>query len=56
LRLAGKGFPGEDGRRGDQLLEIQIVVPKNLLPAERELYEKLREIESFNPRLDLTNI
>jgi curved DNA-binding protein len=56
LRLAGKGFPGEDGRRGDQLLEIQIVIPKSLLPAERELYEKLREIESFNPRLDLTNI
>jgi curved DNA-binding protein len=55
LRLAGKGFPGEDGRRGDQLLEIQVVVPKTLLPAERELYEKLREIESFNPRLDLTN-
>ncbi len=56
LRLAGKGFPSEDGRRGDQLLEIQIVVPKNILPAERELYEKLREIESFNPRLDLTTI
>jgi curved DNA-binding protein len=55
LRLAGKGFPGEEGRRGDQLLEIQIIVPKNPLPAERELYEKLREIESFNPRLDLTN-
>jgi curved DNA-binding protein len=54
LRLAGKGFPSEDGRRGDQLLEIQIVVPKTLLPAERELYEKLRQIESFNPRLDLT--
>jgi curved DNA-binding protein len=53
LRLAGKGFPGEDGQRGDQLLEIQIVVPKNLLPAERELYERLRAIESFNPRLDL---
>ena len=56
LRLAGKGFPSEDGKRGDQLLEIQIVVPKNLLPAERELYQKLREIESFNPRLDLTTI
>lgn len=54
LRLAGKGFPGEDSQRGDQLLEIQIVVPKTLLPAERELYEKLRAIESFNPRLDLT--
>jgi curved DNA-binding protein len=56
LRLAGKGFPGDDGKRGDQLLEIQIVVPKSLLPAERELYEKLRAIESFNPRLDLTTI
>ncbi len=56
LRLAGKGFPIEDGRRGDQLLEIQIVVPKNLLPAERELYQKLRDIESFNPRLDLKTI
>jgi curved DNA-binding protein len=56
LRLAGKGFPGDDGKRGDQLLEIQIVVPKTLLPAERELYQKLREIESFNPRLDLTTI
>ena len=55
LRLAGKGFPGEDGtQRGDQLLEIQIVVPKNVLPAERELYQKLRDIESFNPRLDFT--
>ncbi len=53
LRLAGKGFPNEDGKRGDQLLEIQIVVPKTILPAERELYQKLREIESFNPRLDL---
>ncbi len=56
LRLAGKGFPTDDGGRGDQLLEIQIVVPKNLLPAERELYEQLRAIESFNPRLDLPKL
>lgn len=56
LRLAGKGFPNDDGDRGDQLLEIQVVIPKNIPPAERELYEKLREIESFNPRLDLTAI
>jgi curved DNA-binding protein len=54
LRLAGKGFPAEDGRRGDQLLEIQIVVPKSPAPAELELYQKLRDLESFNPRLDLT--
>jgi curved DNA-binding protein len=56
LRLAGKGFPTEEGRRGDQLLEIQIVVPKNPPAAERELYEKLRDLESFNPRLDLPSL
>lgn len=53
LRLAGKGFPTNNGRRGDQLVEIQIVVPKNPSPEERELYEKLFQIQSFNPRLDL---
>jgi curved DNA-binding protein len=52
LRLAGKGFPNEDGDRGDQLLEIQIVVPKKISDAEKKLYEELRSIETFNPRLD----
>jgi curved DNA-binding protein len=52
LRLAGKGFPTENGKRGDQLVEIQIVVPKKPTPQERELYEKLRQIQSFNPRFD----
>jgi curved DNA-binding protein len=56
LRLAGKGFPSEDGTRGDQLLEIEIVVPKTILPIERELYQKLRDIETFNPRLDLPTL
>jgi curved DNA-binding protein len=53
LRLAGKGFPFDGDRRGDQLLEIDIAIPKDLLPAERELYQRLREIETFNPRFDL---
>ncbi|MBW4622167.1 MAG: J domain-containing protein [Cyanosarcina radialis HA8281-LM2] len=52
LRLASKGFPTDSGKRGDQLVEIQIVVPKNPTPQERELYEKLRQIQSFNPRFD----
>ncbi len=53
LRLANKGYPDENGRRGDQLVEIQIVVPREPTTQERELYEKLRQIETFNPRLDL---
>jgi curved DNA-binding protein len=52
LRLANKGYPIE-GERGDQLVEIKIVVPKTPSPQARELYQKLLEIERFNPRRDL---
>ncbi len=53
LRLANKGYPSEGSKRGDQLVEIQIVTPKTISPEERELYEKLRQIETFKPRADL---
>ncbi|MBE9191385.1 J domain-containing protein [Gloeocapsopsis crepidinum LEGE 06123] len=53
LRLASKGYPDEEGQRGDQLVEIQIVVPKNLSSQERELYEKLHKATAYNPRTDL---
>lgn len=53
LRLANKGYLKVNGDRGDQLVEIQIVAPKQVTSQERELYEKLREIETFNPRQDL---
>ncbi|GAB1538742.1 J domain-containing protein [Scytonema sp. NUACC21] len=53
FRLAHKGYPKENGERGDQLVEIQIVAPKNITPQERELYEKLRQLETFKPRADL---
>ncbi len=53
LRLADKGYPKDEGGRGDQIVEIQIVIPRDLTPQERELYEKLRQLESFNPRADL---
>ena len=55
LRLASKGFPDENGKRGDQLLEIQVAIPRTVSTAERELYEKIRSIETFNPRLDDAN-
>jgi curved DNA-binding protein len=52
LRLADKGYP-LNGRRGDQIVEIQVVVPRDPSSAERELYEKLRQTETFSPRADL---
>ncbi|MGB0564206.1 MAG: DnaJ C-terminal domain-containing protein [Spirulinaceae cyanobacterium] len=50
LRLAQKGFPDETEERGDQVVELRIEIPTELTPAEKELYEKLRAIESFAPR------
>jgi curved DNA-binding protein len=52
LRLANKGYP-IDKRRGDQIVEIQIVTPKDLTAQERELYEKLKQMETFKPRFKL---
>lgn len=52
FRLANKGYPNESGKRGDQLVEIQVVMPKTISNQERELYEKLRQIETFKPRAD----
>ncbi len=53
LRLGGKGYPGADGSRGDQLVQIRIDVPRSVSPQEKDLYEKLRQIESYKPRTGL---
>jgi curved DNA-binding protein len=52
LRLANKGYPDGNGKRGDQLVEIQIFIPKEIGEAEKELYQKIREIENFTFRRD----
>ena len=52
LRLGNKGYP-VNGKRGDQIVEIQIAVPKELSQQERELYEKIRQQESFSPRANI---
>ncbi|WP_293124794.1 DnaJ C-terminal domain-containing protein [Microcoleus sp. bin38.metabat.b11b12b14.051] len=54
LRMANKGYPTGNGDRGDQLVEIQVLIPKEISDEERELYEKLRQIETFKPRQDLS--
>lgn len=53
LRLANKGYFSKSGTRGDQLVEIQIVTPKEISEEEQELYQKLRELEQFNPRKNM---
>lgn len=53
LRLGGKGYLSSDGKRGDQLVEIRIESPRNISARERELYEQIRQIETYKPRENL---
>ena len=53
LRLANKGYPDRNGDRGDQLVEISVLTPKEITEEEKLLYEKIKEIETFKPRQNL---
>ncbi|NJN85602.1 MAG: DnaJ domain-containing protein [Leptolyngbyaceae cyanobacterium SL_7_1] len=53
LRLRGKGWQTPKGDRGDQLVRVIIVPPKDLSSTEREYYEKIRATRSFDPRSHL---
>ncbi|MBD2092966.1 DnaJ domain-containing protein [Microcoleus sp. FACHB-1515] len=56
LRLRGKGWSSPKGDRGDQLVKIVIVPPRELSAIEREAYEKIRDHRSFDPRGHLKNV
>lgn len=56
LRLRGKGWPLAKGGRGDQFVKVAIAPPKDLSPQEREYYEKLRSIRTYNPRSHLAQV
>jgi curved DNA-binding protein len=56
LRLRGKGWPHPKGGRGDQLVRVGIVPPKDLSAIEKEYYEKIRSSRSFDPRSHLRSV
>lgn len=49
IRLKKKGFPNPRGEPGDLYAEIRIAVPKELTPKERELFEALAKVSTFEP-------
>ena len=53
LRLSGKGYPVGPGLYGDQIVEIDLVVPTVLDDEEKALYQELRSLERFDPRANL---
>jgi curved DNA-binding protein len=50
LRLKGRGLPNPRGTPGDLYVEAQIKVPSPPSPEERELFEQLGKVSTFDPR------
>ncbi len=56
LRLRGKGLPQRSGAvggatgAGDLFVELKILTPKNLSAAQREAWERLRDVSNFQAR------
>ncbi len=53
LRLAGRGYPVGREQRGDQIVELEVVIPQQLSDRERALYQELKSLETFAPRADV---
>jgi DnaJ-class molecular chaperone len=51
FRLPGYGLPHvKGGGRGDQYVRVRIVLPRDLTPGERALFEQLRGLRRESPR------
>lgn len=50
LRIANNGYFDGYGGRGDLLLSVRIVIPKELTTEEKALFSKLKQISRFTPR------
>ena len=50
LKLEGKGYKDGKGGKGDLVATVKILVPKHLTNEEKEFFEKLKNVSTFNPR------
>jgi curved DNA-binding protein len=51
LRLRSRGLSKRGGDRGDLFVRIRIATPATLTEEENKLFEQLKEISEFNPRI-----
>jgi len=56
LRLRGKGWPSPKGDRGDQFVRVVITPPKSPSAEEKDLYQKIRDQRTTNPRSHLSQV
>ncbi len=50
LRLRGQGLPNPAGTPGDLYAEVKVTVPPRLTERERELFEELAKVSTFDAR------
>ena len=50
ISIPGKGYKDGKGGRGNLILQVKIMIQKNISNEEKELYKKLKKISKFNPR------
>jgi curved DNA-binding protein len=50
LRVRGRGLPSRGGTRGDLLVRVRVVTPKEVPEHERRVWEQLAQQSTFNPR------
>ena len=50
LRLRGEGMPNPHGQPGNLYAEVKVIVPAKPTKSERELFEQLAAVSTFDPR------
>ena len=51
IKIPSKGYKDGKGGRGDLIAEVKIMVPKELELDEKEMFEKLKDMSRFDPRV-----
>ncbi len=53
FRLAGKGIASRRGTRGDQIVEVKVVLPEIKDERSKEILRELERLNPYNPRAEL---
>jgi len=52
ITIPQKGYKNGKGERGNLVAEVKIMVPSKITKEEEKLYEKLKDLSTFNPRIN----
>lgn len=50
IHIPNKGYKDSKGGRGEFIIKIKIMIPKDISEKEKELYKQMKKISKFNPR------